>query len=347
MQKKKILSAVFSLLLGASLVPGVSLPAEAAGNKPAVQTAAAETPLSPAVLYDLTRKGLVLNKAAQDAYLKKSMSPADDYAGYHFVPPAGWKTETVKLGGVSTVHMANPDAASGPVLLELHGGGYTVGLSEKHKLITARVGKLIGAKELYLADYRLAPQHVYPAALNDAAEVYRALLQKGTDPKKIIVYGDSAGGNLAVELALYAKTNSLPQPGALVLASPWASLESSSRSWKEKNDKDLILGKGTPLNEEVQHSSYAGNLSYNDPRLSPVFADLTGLPPMLIQLGGDEVFLDDGMALGRKAADNTVPVTLTIYPTLSHDFALVAPNLEQSRQSLLEIRDFVNRTMAK
>lgn len=346
-KKKFILSLALSLLLGGPLLDTPIFSAQAATQPAAVATAVQETNLSAANLYNLEQKGLVLSRKDQDAYIRRSMSPQDDFAAYHFTAPQGWKSETYSANGVRTEHFTNPKAKSQRVLLELHGGGYTQGLTDKHRLITARVGQLIDAKDIYLADYRLAPKNTYPTALNDAVNVYQDLLKRGTDAKEIVVYGDSAGGNLALELSLYLKEHHIAQPGALVLASPWTNLRSDSPSWQEKKSKDLILGEGTPLYEEVQKSSYAGKLSYDDPRLSPVNANLSNLPPMLIQLGGDEVFLDDGVRLARKAAADDTPVTVSIYPAMSHDFALVVPNLEQSRQSLLEIRDFVTRTIEK
>lgn len=336
MHMKKIVPLVVSVLIGSALWGSPSLPA-----------AAAQAVLDPAAIVQTDAKGLVLNRKDQDAYIRKSLSANDDLAHYHFQAPQGWQVKTERIQGVKTDHYTNPQAHSKRVLLDLHGGGYVLGLSEKYRLLTAKIGNIIDARDMYLPDYRLAPQYTYPAALEDAVAVYKELLKGGTPAQDIVVYGDSAGGNLALELSLYLKDNHLPQPGALVLASPWTNLRSDSPSWQKNRSKDLILGVGTPLYEEVQHSAYAGKLSYDDPRLSPVQADLSGLPPMLIQMGSDEIFLDDGVRLARKAAADDTKVTLTVYPTMSHDFALVAPKLEQSRQSLIEIRDFVDQNVEK
>ena len=336
MHMKKIVPLVVSLLVGGALF-----------GSPALPVSAAQAVLNPAAIVQTDAKGLVLNRKDQDAYIRRSLGANDDLANYHFQAPQGWQVKSENIQGVKTDHYTNPQANSKRVLLDLHGGGYVLGLSEKYRLLTAKIGNIIDARDMYLPDYRLAPQYTYPAALEDAAAVYKALLKGGTPAQDIVVYGDSAGGNLALELSLYLKDNQLPQPGALVLASPWTNLRSDSPSWQKNRSKDLILGKGTPLYEEVQHSAYAGTLSYDDPRLSPVQADLSGLPPILIQMGSDEIFLDDGVRLARKAAADDTKVTLTVYPTMSHDFALVAPKLEQSRQSLIEIRDFVDQNVEK
>ena len=157
---------------------------------------------------------------------------------------------------------------------------------------------------------------------------------------------DSAGGNLAVELSLYLKENKLPQPGVIALASPWTTFEHKKGTSRYYNDeKDVILGKGTPLNIPVKDAKYKGKLSRKDPRLSPIYADLSGLPPMLIQAGGNELFLTESVRLAEKAAADGIPVTLTVYPGMSHDFALLLPEMQDSIDSLDEIADFANRYM--
>lgn len=298
--------------------------------------------LSTKALYSM-RPGLVLDEKRQAAYVRKAMSRQSIFAHYNFAPPEGWQQETYSVQGVKVEHFINPQSSSQTVLLEFHGGGYVHGLTDKHRLFTAKMGKVIDAKEIFLAHYRLTPKYIYPAALDDAVIVYQDLLMRGIQPQQLIVYGDSAGGNLTVELALYLKQHQLPLPCGLVLASPWANFRSDSPSWKKNENKDLVMGKGTLFYTETKNTVYAGKLSFDDPRLSPVQADLSGLPPMLIQVGGDELFLDDDIRLARKAAADGTPATLSIYPKMSHDFAIVAPKLEESRQSLLEVEYFVQR----
>ena len=165
-------------------------------------------------------------------------------------------------------------------------------MSNNHRILGLRQATLADAGEVYFVNYRLAPAHVYPAALEDAVAVYKELLNRGIKGENIILTGDSAGGNLAVELALYLKENKLPQPGVIALASPWTTFEHKKGTSRYYNDeKDVILGKGTPLNIPVKDAKYKGKLSRKDPRLSPIYADLSGLPPMLIQAGGNELFL--------------------------------------------------------
>ncbi len=250
-----------------------------------------------------------------------------------FEAPAGWKMETVTVNGIALERMTAEQKKSDRVLLQMHGGGYVGGMSKD-------------AGEVYFVNYRLAPAHVYPAALEDAVAVYKELLNRGIKGENIILTGDSAGGNLAVELALYLKENKLPQPGVIALASPWTTFEHKKGTSRYYNDeKDVILGKGTPLNIPVKDAKYKGKLSRKDPRLSPIYADLSGLPPMLIQAGGNELFLTESVRLAEKAAADGTTVTLTVYPGMSHDFALLLPEMQDSIDSLKEIADFANRYM--
>jgi acetyl esterase/lipase len=263
-----------------------------------------------------------------------------------FEAPAGWKMETVTVNGITLERMTADQKKSDRVLLQMHGGGYVGGMSNNHRILGLRQATLADAGEVYFVNYRLAPAHVYPAALEDAVAVYKELLNRGIKGENIILTGDSAGGNLAVELALYLKENKLPQPGVIALASPWTTFEHKKGTSRYYNDeKDVILGKGTPLNIPVKDAKYKGKLSRKDPRLSPIYADLSGLPPMLIQAGGNELFLTESVRLAEKAAADGTTVTLTVYPGMSHDFALLLPEMQDSIDSLKEIADFANRYM--
>ena len=188
------------------------------------------------------------------------------------------------------------------------------------------------------------------AALDDAAAVYRELLASGVRPENVIVIGDSAGGNLALALSLRLKEDGVAQPALLALISPWTTFEQTAPSRTANRERDLVLGsKGFPLYAEVQlrKPSYAGEMDLNDPQLSPIYADLRGLPPMLIQVGGYELFLDDGLSLARRASSDDVEGTLTIYPGMPHDFPLLLPELDETAASLQEFKDFVERHMGR
>ena len=292
------------------------------------------------------RLGMAEKQQYIENKIQSTLHPASDFKPYKFEATEGWTLEKLTLNNVDVERLKAEHPKTDRVILQFHGGGYTNGLTEGHRLLGAKQGMLIGASEVYYVHYRLAPKNVYPAALDDAVAVYKALLSSGIKPENIIFIGDSAGGNLALELSLYLKENGLSQPAALALISPWGTFEQNAASRIKNRDRDLVLGiKGFPLYREVQviKPSYAGDMELNDPKLSPIYADLRGLPPMLIQVGGYELFVDDGLSLLNMALSDDVEATLTTYPGMPHDFPLLLPELYETELSLKEFRDFVER----
>lgn len=267
----------------------------------------------------------------------------------NFSVPDKWTYEKLSLNGVKVERLANPKKKkSSRVVLQLHGGGYIGELSDWYRDLAIKQAVLADAREVYMVDYRIAPEHLYPAALEDAAQVYSELLNRGIDPKNIIVFGDSAGGNLALELSIYLRENNLPQPAMLILISPWTTFETNLPSRTENADRDLILGKTNQMMyPSVCNPTCGGDIPWNDPRLSPIYADLTGLPPMLIQIGGYELFVDEGIELLKKATADELNVTLSVYRGMSHDFAMLIPDLQESVDSFAEIKSFVNLHMPR
>lgn len=261
-----------------------------------------------------------------------------------FVAPDNWTYEKFTVDGVQVERLVNPNRKkSSRVVLQLHGGGYIGPLSYWYRELAVKQAVLTDAREVWMVDYRIAPEHVYPAALDDAAQVYAELLNRGVNPKDIIVFGDSAGGNLALELAIRLREENLPQPAVLILASPWTTFEATLPSRINNADRDFVLGRTNPfMYEGVRNPVYNGDLPLNDPRLSPIYADLTGLPPTLIQIGGHELFVDEGIELLKKATADELNVTLSVYQGMPHVFAMLLPDLDDSIKSFAEIKSFVN-----
>lgn len=261
--------------------------------------------------------------------------------------PDGWTLTREDIGGAVVEHMVSEEKRNERVLLQLHGGAYVYPLGDAHRLLALRQSVLIGAGEAYCVDYRTAPEHLYPTALEDAVHAYEGILARGVQAENIVLVGDSAGGNLALALALHLKEHNLPQPGVIALASPWTTMEhreGTSRTTKERADQ--VLGLGTPLYEAVRMGDYGGTqMAQTDPPLSPIYADLTGLAPILIQTGGNELFITENEELAAKATADGVDVTLTVYAGMPHDFALLFPEMEDSVRSLKEIAAFVDRYM--
>lgn len=222
-----------------------------------------------------------------------------------------------------------------PVVLYLHGGGYCTGSPATHHALTGHLARRSG-RRIFAADYRLAPEHPFPAALEDAVAAYQGLLADGVASRDIVVAGDSAGGGLAVATALRLHELGLPLPQGLVLFSPWVDL--TLRQLPPVPPGEVMLN--LPWLRECA-SWYARGTDPRHPLLSPVFADLGGLPPTLVQVGGDEVLLGDAQRLYQRARDAGVPVQLEIYPRRWHVFQANAGVLADADRALDRVTSFL------
>lgn len=304
-----------------------------------------------AEVWSFPENAVQLEGTAKQNYIREKMDviyqkkTGDPHPFSKFEVPDGWIYEKFEVDGIKAEILENPAAKTNRVIFHLHGGGYVLALDNGHRNLSMVHGELLDAEKIFLADYRTAPKNTFPDALDDAAKIYKEILNRGINPENIIVTGDSAGGNLALALSLYLKKNNLPQPKCLILISPWTTAENNLPSRKYNEKRDLILGKGTPLYEPVKYPPYAKGINKKNPLLSPIYADLKNLPPMLIQVGGYEIFLSECLELAKKAVANDVKVTLTIYPEMSHDFVLLLPEMQESIDSFKEIQDFINQNM--
>jgi acetyl esterase/lipase len=230
--------------------------------------------------------------------------------------PEGVTTRRTVLGGRPTLEL-EPAGACGPGrLLYLHGGGYVIGSPDTHAGMVGELARRAGLLALSV-DYRLAPEHPFPAAVDDGLAAYRELLAAGTDPRDLVLAGDSAGGGLSIATLLAAREAGLPQPAAVVLFSPWVDLTLSGGSIRSKEEADPIFTEGDLLGYVDR---YVGTGDRAHPLVSPVFADLTGLPPLLIQVGANEMLLDDAVRLAGRAGADDVDVTLEVGSGLPHVF---------------------------
>jgi acetyl esterase/lipase len=229
-------------------------------------------------------------------------------------PPEGSVVEAISLGGVPTERITPRGGDTGRSLFYLHGGGYCVGGVVSHRTLAARMAEAASATA-YVVDYRLAPEHPFPAAVDDAVAAWRALLAEGRDPSSSIIAGDSAGGGLSVACAVAARDAGLPLPAGLHLISPWVNLTNTSAAYPAKGDSDFII---TQDGIDDFATNYLGDTDPRTPLASPVFADLAGLPPMLIQVGSEEVLMSDSTQLAEAAGLARVDVTLRIWPEMVH-----------------------------
>src|SRR5579885_2123644 len=215
------------------------------------------------------------------------------------------KAQAVSANGVPAEWITAPGADAGRNLLYLHGGGYTIGSIKTHRCLAGWISRAARARVLII-DYRLAPEHPFPAAVDDSLAAYRCMLDSGLTAARITIAGDSAGGGLAVATLLAIRDARLPLPAAGVCLSPWVDLEGTGESMKTKAEVDPMVASG---NLGDMAAAYLGGKDPKTPLASPLYADLRGLPPLLIQVGTAEVLLDDSRRLAERARAAGVEIT--------------------------------------
>jgi len=254
----------------------------------------------------------------------------------------GTRCEPVRIAGVSCEWTYGPGANDSGVILYLHGGGYVLGSLESHRSLVARISAASGIRALAV-DYRLGPEHVFPAAVQDATAVYRELIASGIHASRIVIAGDSAGGGLSVATLLELRGAGDPLPKAAVLLSPWVDLEGTGASWVTKIAEDPIV---LPDMLRWMASQYLGQTSPRTPTASPLLADLSGLPSLLIQVGTAEILLDDGLALARNAEAAGVDVEVERWIDMIHVWQALANVLPEARSAIDRIGAFVRARLA-
>lgn len=224
----------------------------------------------------------------------------------------------------------------------LHGGGYISGTARSCRPITVTLARLLQTRVFGL-DYRLAPEYHFPAGLDDAVAGYRWLLSTGINPKSVAVAGDSAGGGMTLALALRLRDSGEPLPGCLVCLSPWTDMTGASKSLTANSEVDPMF-----VEEDIERYSHAylGAQSRHDPLASPLLADLSGLPPILIQVGKTEVLLDDACNLHAKVRAAGGSSDLHVYEEVPHGWHYGAPFVPETRAALREVAEFVRRSGA-
>ncbi|MDO9712322.1 alpha/beta hydrolase [Paracraurococcus lichenis] len=265
-----------------------------------------------------------------------------DALGGSYPLPRDVRVEPATAHGVPAEWTEAPGADASRVLLYLHGGGYVAGSLASHRPMVAEAGRQAGLRTLAL-DYRLAPEHPFPAAVEDAVAGYRHLLESGFAPGRIAIGGDSAGGGLTAAALLAIRDRGLPMPGCGWLVSPWVDLESASASMETKSAEDPMVQKVYLL--EIA-AMYRGGAAARDPLVSPLQADLRGLPPLLVQVGSAETLLDEGVAFAGKAGAAGVAVTLEVWPDMIHVWHLFHPQLAAGRWALGKAGAFLREQLA-
>ncbi|MBN1285305.1 MAG: alpha/beta hydrolase [Anaerolineae bacterium] len=248
-----------------------------------------------------------------------------------FAPPLqDVAIEAVDAGGVPAEWFTPPDAGTG-VILYTHGGGYVVGTVASYRAMLSRLAKIGGLRVLAI-EYRLAPEFPFPAAVEDSTAAYRWLLAQSAAPERIVLAGDSAGGGLAAATLLALREAGDPLPAAAVLFSPFADLTGAGTTLTTLAGADPILAWEDSLEEAA--AAYAGDTDPHDPLISPVYADLHGLPPLLILVGSNEILLSDSTRLARRARLAGVDVTLDVWEGMVHVWPLFGVTLPESWAAL-------------
>lgn len=263
----------------------------------------------------------------------------ENYVGHSIPLPEGTQVESVDADGIPAAWIYPPDADAKRTVLYLHGGAYILGSIKSHRDLVARIGHVAGVRSL-LIDYRRAPEHPFPAAVDDALIAYRWLLAQGTLPGHIILAGDSAGGGLALALLQILRDKNVPLPAGVVLLSPWTDLVGTVES-RTTRDADDPIWSGKAINALA--GFYAGTEDAHHPLISPINADLRGFPPLYIDVGSDEVLLDDSLQVAEHARTANVPVELTVWDDMWHVFQQYASILPEGQQSLENIGRFIRR----
>jgi epsilon-lactone hydrolase len=244
----------------------------------------------------------------------------------------------IDLGGVAAVEVSIGGADSSNVILYFHGGVYVIGSASATVPLVSDLARRANAKVMSV-DYRLAPENPYPAAVEDARTAYEGLLSQGVEPSNIAFSGESAGGGLVVALLLALRDAEMPMPSAAFLMSPYADLTLSGSTIIGKQDVDPLFT-GETLRQRV--GDYVAGADASDPFISPVFGDLRGLPPLLIQVGSHEILLSDAIRLAGRAAEDDVAIALEVTPGVPHVFQAYAAMLDEGNMALDRAAEFLN-----
>jgi acetyl esterase/lipase len=256
--------------------------------------------------------------------------------------PADVTTSTGSLGGIPVINVEVAGADPERVIFYLHGGAYAIGTAASSVGLASDLARRAGAR-LVTVDYRLAPEHPQPAAIEDAVAAYRGLLDSGVAASAVAIAGESAGAGIAAATLVALKHVGLAQPSAAVLMSPWADLTLSGDSISGKAALDPVL---TPEGLARRAADYLADGDPAGELVSPIFADLTGLPPLLIQAGSHEILLDDATRLAAHAAAADVAVTLEVTPGVPHVFQGFAAILDQGEAALTSAGEFLRAQLA-
>ena len=276
------------------------------------------------------------NKHFQDKFTTESYGKSDMDVEYHY--PDHLEAERIHMDNFEMEKLTWKDSTSRWVVLHLHGGGYVGAMRKHYKQMAGLYSEVGGGATVITVDYRVAPEYTFPAALEDALAAYEWILDQGYSNDQIILAGDSAGGGLAMALVHALKASWRKLPAGIVAMSPWTDVTCSGSSYKDNYEIDPVFG--NERSELVFENPYVGDADPRDPRISPLFGDFYGFPPMLIQVGTDEMLLSDSISVAEKAKSAGVKVRLSVYNGMFHVFQMAGTIMEESKQAWAEVKRF-------
>ena len=272
--------------------------------------------------------------------VERARQHLETFAKLFLVVSKGVSAESAQLAGIDVDWLRPKGARPDKILLYLHGGAYILGSRRTHRQLVSHMAREAGVTAI-MPEYRLAPEHPFPAGIDDAVAVYRALLEAGYLPQDIVISGDSAGGGLTMATLLALRHAGDPLPAAAVLLSPFLDVTGSGESVTTRADIDPWFN---PEDLPVVARYYCPDeKEWRNPLVSPVFANVAGLPPMLIQVGDHEILLSDSTRLADGLQDAGVDVELEVWPDMWHVFQFFVGKMPESRQAIVKIAEFIRR----
>jgi monoterpene epsilon-lactone hydrolase len=260
-----------------------------------------------------------------------------DALGDFFPVPGGTSVEPATIGGVKGEWVRAKGARQDAALLYLHGGGYVVGSPKSHRHLTAALSEASGLS-VFAPDYRMAPEHPFPAAVDDAVAVYKGLIESGIAPAHLSIAGDSAGGGLTIATLVAARDKGLKMPACAVAISPWADLSQGGEAYRTRLARDPMITKD---GLDQMAAAYLGGKDAKTPLASPLFADLKGLPPLLLQVGTEEALYSDTTGLKARAEEAGVEVSAESWAGMMHVWHIFHPILSEGRDAVARIGSFL------
>lgn len=293
----------------------------------------------------LRNRNLLRGRLGKEVFDSRTSIPAfreqcERTAARLWKKPDGITVTELRIGAMKAEVVAPSGADSTKLVLYVHGGGYVSGSCADHRAVVAGFAMRTGFACLTY-EYRLAPEHPFPAAVEDSLAAYRGALEQGRGAADVLLAGESAGGGLALALLLAAKERGLPMPAGAVAISPWTDLTCSGDSYRTKNRWSLA-----PLNSwTVFGAHYVGAADARDPLVSPLFGDLRGLPPLLVNAGEEDELFDDGRRFAEAARAAGVAVTFRAGAGQVHCYPLLAPMFPEATEAMAEIREFARKRL--